>query len=89
MPTIRFTPNLQRHIDAPSATVEGATVQAALASVFADHPKLRGYVLDDQGRLRKHVMVFVAGEMIQDRKTLSDPVADDAEIFVMQALSGG
>ncbi len=60
-----------------------------LAGVFDANPQLRGYVLDDQGRLRKHVTVFVDGKMLQDRQRLSDAVCDDSQIFVMQALSGG
>ena len=47
------------------------------------------YVLDDQGALRKHVNVFVDNRMISDRVALSDAVAEDSEVFVMQALSGG
>jgi len=64
-------------------------VQAALRAVFEDNPRLRSYILDDQDRLREHVVVFIDGQMVQDRATLSDPVENDSEIFVMQALSGG
>jgi hypothetical protein len=46
-------------------------------------------VLDDQARLRHHVVVFVDGQLIRDRVTLADPVAERSEIAVMQALSGG
>jgi hypothetical protein len=89
MPRIAFTPNLQRHVHAPSQTVAGATVHAALEAVFAANPVLRGYVLDDQGALRKHVVVFVDDVRVRDRVGLSDAVRRDSEIFVMQALSGG
>jgi sulfur carrier protein ThiS len=50
---------------------------------------LRGYVLDDQGALRRHVAVYVNGRPIADRIGLSDPVGPDDEIHVFQALSGG
>jgi sulfur carrier protein ThiS len=46
-------------------------------------------ILDDQGGLRRHVVVFVGGEPVRDRTRLTDAVAPDAEIAVMQALSGG
>jgi sulfur-carrier protein len=52
MPTVSFTRALERFLPAPSTVVEGATVGAALAAVFASRPVLRGYVLDDQGALR-------------------------------------
>ncbi len=89
MPQVQFTPNLERHLACPPRAVAGRTVGAALHAVFAENPALRGYVLDDQGRLRKHVLVFVDGDQISDRVHLSDPVKDDSDIFVMQALSGG
>ena len=46
-------------------------------------------ILDDEGALRKHVSIVVNGATIRDRAGLSDAVGPDAEIFVMQALSGG
>ena len=61
----------------------------ALDAVFAENERARSYVLDDQGQLRRHMIIFVNGEMIRDRVALSDPVSPDAEVDVMQALSGG
>lgn len=89
MPTISFTANLRRHLPVPDVEVEGATVGAALAAVFVLHPQLRSYLMDEQGRLRQHVNVFAGGEMIKDRVGLSDALAADAKVWVMQALSGG
>ena len=87
--TVVFTPNLQRHVEAPAERIAGATVRAVLDTVFAHNPRLRHYVLDDQGALRRHMIIFVDGQQIDDRKNLSDPVRDASEIYVMQALSGG
>ena len=64
-------------------------MREALEAVFVDSPKLRGYVVDDQGCLHKHVAVIVNGEAITDRTNLLHPVAENDEIYVMQALSGG
>jgi sulfur-carrier protein len=89
MAQVRFTPHLRLHLDVVDRAFPGETVAAVLAGAFADFPKLRGYVLDDQDRLRKHVTIFVNGTMIRDRNTLGDPVAADDEVFVFQALSGG
>jgi molybdopterin synthase sulfur carrier subunit len=89
MPHVSFTPHLQRFVDAPARKARGATVAAALADVFADNPRLRGYVLDERGAVRQHVTIFVDDAPIRDRVTLTDPVSDEAEIFVLQALSGG
>ena len=81
--------NLQRHVDCPPADVAGATVREVLDAVFDGNARARGYVLDDQGVLRHHMVVFVDGEMIADRAGLSDPVPEGGEVHVMQALSGG
>ena len=89
MPRVVFTANLQRHVSAPPSEAAGGTVRAALESVFSANPRLRSYVLDDQSRLRHHVVVFVGGQRIKDPVGLSDPVNESDEIFVMQALSGG
>jgi sulfur-carrier protein len=89
MPTVSFTPALQRFLPAPSAQVAGSTVADALAAVFASRPALRGYVLDDQGALRRHVAVYLNGEPVKDRIKLSDPAAERDEIYILQALSGG
>jgi molybdopterin synthase sulfur carrier subunit len=89
LPRVVLAPHLSRHVASREFDVDGSTVSEALAAVFAVAPALRGYVLDDQGELRKHVQVFVAGELVRDREKLSDPVSRATEIRVLQALSGG
>ncbi len=89
MPRVTFTANLQRHLDCPALDVGGGRVAEVLDAVFAQKPRLRSYIVDDQGRLRRHVNVFVNSQMIADRKELSDAVRPDDEVFVFQALSGG
>ncbi|PKO56194.1 MAG: thiamine biosynthesis protein ThiS [Betaproteobacteria bacterium HGW-Betaproteobacteria-21] len=89
MPRIVFAPAIQRHVPSPVHDVDASTVGAALGLAFAALPALRGYILDDQGRLRRHLAVFVDGIAIHDRHQLSDPVGTTSEIYVAQALSGG
>lgn len=89
MAKVRFTTHLARHRPVPVAEAEGATVAEVLGAILSGDDLLRGYVLDEQGRLRKHVNVYLDGELIADRLRLSDPVRPTSEIFVLQALSGG
>ncbi|WP_437594938.1 MoaD/ThiS family protein [Sorangium sp. So ce1000] len=89
MAQITFTQNLSRHVDCPALEVAGGTVREALESYFALHPRVRGYVLDDQGALRKHVVIFVDGQQLRDRAGLSEAVNERTSLYVMQALSGG
>ena len=89
MARVSFTNNLRRHLACPPAEVAGDTVRAVLDGVFETNPRLRSYLLDDQGRLRKHVKVYVGGRAAADTGGLSDPVGAGDEVFVFQALSGG
>lgn len=89
MARVVFTPNLQRHIECEPQDAQGATIREVLDAVFASNDRARSYVLDDQNALRKHMVIFNNGVQVQDRSRLSDPVEPNAEIFVLQALSGG
>ncbi len=84
-----FAKAFRRHVECPDATVEGATVAQALADYFAARPGVRGYVLDEAGSVRRHVAVFVDGDLVADRVALADPVGPGSTIHVFQALSGG
>lgn len=89
MARVVFTKNLQRHVECPPTVAPGNTVRDVLEVIFRDIPRLRGYVVDETGCLRKHMTIFVDGEVVSDRRFLSDVVDSNSEIYVMQALSGG
>lgn len=89
MPRVSFTSHLRRYLECPATDVPGQTVRELLDAVFSGNPKLRGYVLDDQGHLRQHVVVFIDDRPVRDRIGLSDRVEAKSEVFVLQALSGG
>lgn len=69
--------------------VSGATLGQAFEDLFSRYPSLRGYVLDELGRLRHHVAVFVDGDALPRRDALARPLVDTTRIHVLQALSGG
>ena len=89
MATVRFTQNIQRHVVCPTRDVPGATLREVLDNYFRDNEKARGYVLDEQGVIRQHMVVFVDGELVPDRANLSGEVRKNSVIDVIQALSGG
>lgn len=72
-----------------SYEVAPGTVREALDEVFAAHPLLQRYLLDDQGQLRQHVNVFVNEDLARDRRGLSDTIAEGDRVHVLQAVSGG
>ena len=89
MASIRFTAHLTRHRPARGIEAEGGTVAEVLAAGMAGDDLLKSYVLDEQGRVRKHVNIYLDGVLIRDRLRLSDAARPGAEIYVLQALSGG
>jgi hypothetical protein len=89
MPRVTFTANLQRHVACPPCEAAGETVRQVLDAAFLNYPKARGYVLDEHGALRHHMVIFVDGQAVSDRQSLGDAVPSNGGIFIMQALSGG
>jgi molybdopterin converting factor small subunit len=89
MAHLYFTPNLARQVACPDQDIDAADVASLLQSYFAQRPEVRDYVLDDQGKVRKHIRIIVDGLNLRDRQGLSDALAADSEVYVFQALSGG
>lgn len=89
MPTVEFAPALTRHVACPKQEVQAATLGAALDAAFRAAPALRAYVLDEQGGVRKHVAVFLNGDMLQRETALARPLRPDDRVIVIQALTGG
>jgi sulfur-carrier protein len=89
MATVRFTRNIQRHVECPTREVPGSTLREILDAYFRENERARGYVLDEQGKVRQHMVVFIDGELVRDRDSQSDRVEPNSVIDVIQALSGG
>jgi sulfur-carrier protein len=86
---IAFTSHLRAVGPSELAVYEGATIAEVLDAVAADYPMLKSYVLDDQGRVRRHVSIFLDGVMQPRETALSRPLTETSEVYVLQALSGG
>ena len=71
---------------AANVTADGATVEEVLEDLDHRFPGLGFRVVDEQGRLRDHMTVWLDGERCRD---LSHPVDPLEELVLMQALSGG
>jgi molybdopterin converting factor small subunit len=70
---------------AAEVQVDGSTVGEAIARLEAECPRLEGWILDEQGRVRQHVNLFLEGE----RATLDTPLRPEDRIQVLAAISGG
>lgn len=89
MARLVFTQQLRRFTATPEVDAPSATLREALDVAFRANPRLRGYVLDEQGHLRPNVVAFIDGRRSRDRLAQSDPLGPDSQVHVLQALSGG
>lgn len=89
MSKIIFAPAIQRHVQIDEHNVIAETLREALHAVFLIKPALRDYIVDEQNNLRKHVTIFIDNEQINERRDLDQTISKSAEIYVVQALSGG
>jgi molybdopterin converting factor small subunit len=90
MPHVAFTRHLQRFFpNLAEGDVPGGTVREVIDELERRHPGLASYLMDETGRLRRHVNIFVGEEPIHDRQRLGDRLAENDNVFILQALSGG
>jgi sulfur-carrier protein len=86
MPTVRLHGPLKRLAgDRTEHAIEGATVADLLVELERSHPATRGWILDERGVLRRHINVFVNGELAEQETQVG--AADRIE--VLPAISGG
>jgi molybdopterin synthase sulfur carrier subunit len=89
MAKVSFTAHLRKVAPVGSTEVAARTLGDALDEIFAQAPRLRSYVVDEQNRLRRHVVIFVNGTKLPPADWAQRNLAADDDIYVMQALSGG
>ena len=92
MVTVHLTHHLYSffpQLEGKEIEVEATTVGEVVRALEGLAPGIGFYICDERGRLRRHVNVFVGKQMIRDRNGLSDAVAADDEVHILQALSGG
>ena len=71
--------------DRPEHALEGATVIELLRALEGRHPDLSGWILDERGRIRRHINVFVNGE----RGSETAAVRSGDRVEVVPAITGG
>jgi molybdopterin synthase sulfur carrier subunit len=86
MPVVRVRGPLKRLAgDRSEHAIEGGSVGELLVELEREHPAAKGWILDERGLLRRHINVFVNGELGgQDTQ-----VGAEDRIDVLPAISGG
>jgi molybdopterin converting factor small subunit len=86
MPRVVLTGSIRQRAGGVGAVeVRAQSARAAVASLEASYPALRGWVVDEQGALRRHVRLFHRGVSV----SLDMPLAPDDELHIVAAISGG
>jgi len=73
----------------PEAAVQGATVIEVLNHAVEKYPTLKTHVFDSNGKLRRHIHVFVNDENIRELKGLKTKLKEDDRITLLASISGG
>ncbi|MHC4840422.1 MAG: ubiquitin family protein [Planctomycetota bacterium] len=92
MPKVAFARHLYRFfpdLEGKDVAVEAKTAAEVVQKLEELAPGFAFYICDETGQMRPHVNIFIENELIVDRKQLSDHVAPDSTVYIMQALSGG
>lgn len=74
---------------AAEVTSEGDTLAAVLDKLESDHPGLKARVLDDAGKVRRFVNVYVGEEDVRFANGLETPTPDGSKISIIPAVAGG
>lgn len=90
MPVIRLPDPLRRYAGgAASFTVAGGTVEEALAEAFRLHPDLRVRLVDEAGRIRRHLVGFRNEQELSREGAEEATLAPDDVLVFLEAIGGG
>ncbi|HMC72136.1 MAG TPA: MoaD/ThiS family protein [Mycobacteriales bacterium] len=85
-------PTILRSLTGGAAEVQvdgAATLAELIDKVDAEHPGIRGRVLDDDGKLRRFVNVYVGEDDVRFAQGLETPTPDGVTVSIIPAVAGG
>ena len=71
------------------AAVQGETVIDALNNAVEKYPSLKTHIFDSNGKLRRHIHVFVNDENIKELKGLKTELKEEDRVTLLASISGG
>ena len=74
---------------ASEVTASGTTLAEVIDSLEASYPGIRGRVIDDAGKLRRFVNVYVGDEDVRFADGLATPTPAGSSVSVIPAVAGG
>jgi sulfur-carrier protein len=70
-------------------SADGSTLSEVLDSLDSSYPGIKGRVVDEQGKLRRFVNVYVGNEDVRFADGLQTTTPDGAQVSVIPAVAGG
>jgi molybdopterin synthase sulfur carrier subunit len=67
----------------------GATLREVIADLDANHPGIAARILDDGGKVRRFVNVYVGDEDVRFADGLDTPTPEGVQVSVIPAVAGG
>ena len=90
MPTLRIPALMKFYVDNQTElSLNGATVREALADLTARYPAIQSHIFDSEGKVRRHVNLFVNENNIKTLDGLETKVSAEDKIILLPSISGG
>jgi sulfur-carrier protein len=86
---VTLTANLQKYYPQAKFDMSASSVKDLLKKMDEVRPYFSAYILEDNGAIRKHVNIFINGEVVRDKSHVEIPLEAGTQVHIMQALSGG
>ena len=91
---VRIPSPLRSYTDSPEVDVAlpvlapelPPTLRGVFAALDLSYPGIRFRIMDEQGRIRRHIKVFVGPNLARD---LATPIPSGSDVMIVAALSGG
>jgi molybdopterin synthase sulfur carrier subunit len=82
-PLRKFTNNI------PKLNVRAGTVEEALLDLSANYPDLKKHLLDEGGKIRTFLNIFIGEDDIRDLQEGKTVLRDDSVVSIVPAIAGG
>ena len=86
---VTLTANLQKYFPQAKFEIDANTVADLLKKMDQRRPLFSTYIIEESGAIRKHVNIFIDGEVVRDKSHVDIPLKNGTQVHIMQALSGG
>lgn len=89
MVKVVLTANLQKYFPESKFETEANSLKDLLRKMDERRPLFSTYIIEDNGSIRKHVNIFIDGEVLSDKSHTDVQLKSGSQVHIMQALSGG